>query len=226
MQLSRTPSKYEINYEELKNRKFQDLDAFKAFCEGIGISFDDNFAVADDRINYQMGALAVINSDGSVEFSVCFKISTNTFKIAIERAIANSKRGIEQQIPAIEPASTRVSDNVRRQLNRIMLAYCAKGGLEFDETTWEYFIRGYDSAELRNDVEVRFKLEDISWIQDYETGEDKSDENDEIFYSNVQNYLKELIDSGSILLLHDRSSEGKNRIEIEVQFDLRGNLQQ
>jgi len=221
MQLLITPSENGINYEELKNRKFESLDVFKVFCNEMGISFDDNFTVVDNKIYYSMNCLAYINTDGSVEFSVGAKISTPVFKIYIERAINNSPHA--KEAVGLEPA--RVSDNTRKQLNRTMLAYCVKGILEFDETTQEYFVSGYDSAESRNNVEVRFKLEDIGWVQDYETGENKNDVNDKVFYSNVQNYLRELMDSSSILLLHDRSSEGKKRTEIEVQFDLRGNLQ-
>lgn len=228
MQLSTNSSESGVNYDELKERKFSNLEDFKSFCESLGISFDANFTVTDSSIDYSMGRLANINPDGSIEFSIGAKISTPAFKIIIERAINNSSISItpDQSLLAPAPVITQASDSARQKIDRTMLTYCAKGKLEFDESTREYFIIGYDSFEPRNDVEVRFKLEDISWVQDYENGEDKSDENDKIFYPNVQKLLKEFIDSGSVLLLHDRSTEGKTKIEIEVQFDLRRNLQQ
>jgi len=60
MQLLITPSENGINYEELKNRKFESLDVFKVFCNEMGISFDDNFTVVDNKIYYSMNCLVIV----------------------------------------------------------------------------------------------------------------------------------------------------------------------
>ncbi len=99
--------------------------------------------------------------------------------------------------------------------------YDAKGRLDFDPATGLCTVNGHDSSDPRNDVKVEFPLADTGYVRDYLGSDDETPENDAVFYPNVTKFLGDLASSGSIVLLHDNSTDEGRRIDVEVQFDLR-----
>ena len=90
-------------------------------------------------------------------------------------------------------------------------AYEIYGELGFDQKEQVYFVNGYDSAEPRNKISIKFSLGEINEIL---VDNPRADQD-------INSLLAELVSSSSIVLIHERSFGGIRKVDIEVQWDRR-----
>lgn len=195
---------YNVDFNEIKDRRFATIDDFYAFCESVGI--DSKQLILEKNIirDGQM-TIASLQQDGSVLFPFSFSFQGADYtKARIDEL--RHKYPLKHEHAAVEQVSIDTSQEVERTIYMAI-----KGRLRLDETTHEYYI-----TNNSNGKEIRFKFEDIRRVGGVDCEVLKDGTNtDEII-----NYINRLIDSQSILTVKSQVLRDKVDIEIEVAFDL------